>query len=95
MPAYMILDIDVTDPEGYTAYRERSGATSEPFGGRFLVRGGDPQTFEGDWAPSRIVVLEFPSAERARAWYESPEYQEILPLRQANATSRAILVEGA
>ena len=95
MPAYVILDIEVTDPDGYTAYRERSGATVEQHGGRFLVRGGDPQTVEGDWAPSRIVVLEFPSEEQARAWYDSAEYQEILPIREANATSRAVLVQGA
>jgi uncharacterized protein (DUF1330 family) len=95
MPAYVILDIEVTDPDGYTAYRERSGATVEQYGGRFLVRGGDPQTVEGDWAPSRIVVLEFPSEEQARAWYDSAEYQEILPIREANADSRAVLVQGA
>jgi uncharacterized protein (DUF1330 family) len=95
MPAYVILDIEVTDPDAYTAYRERSGATVEKHGGRFLVRGGDPATVEGGWAPQRIVVLEFPSEEQARAWYDSPEYQEILPIREANATSRAVLVQGA
>ena len=95
MPAYVILDIDVTDPDEYEGYRQRSGAIAEQYGGLFRVRGGDPQTVEGDWAPSRIVVLEFPSSEAARAWYDSPEYQEILPLRQAAAHSRAILVDGA
>ena len=95
MPAYVILDIEVTDPDAYTAYRERSGATVEQHGGRFLVRGGDPATVEGGWAPQRIVVLEFPSEEQARAWYDSPEYQEILPIREANASSRAVLVQGA
>ena len=95
MPAYMILDIDVTDPDAYEGYKQRSGATVDRYGGRFLVRGGDPQTIESDWAPSRIVVLEFPSSEAARTWYDSPEYREILPLRQGAAESRAILVEGA
>jgi uncharacterized protein (DUF1330 family) len=95
MPAYVILDIDVTDPDAYDGYRQRSGAIADQYGGRFLVRGGDPQTVEGDWAPSRIVVLEFPSAEAARAWYDSAEYQEILPIRQGAADSRAILVTGA
>jgi uncharacterized protein (DUF1330 family) len=95
MPAYVILDIDVTDPDEYEGYRQRSGAIADQYGGRFLVRGGGPRTVEGDWAPSRIVVLEFPSSEAARAWYDSPEYQEILPLRQGAAESRAILVDGA
>jgi uncharacterized protein (DUF1330 family) len=94
MPAYMILDIEVTDPEDYEAYRARSGATVEQYGGRFVVRGGDPETIEGDWAPSRIVVLEFPDAERAREWHASAEYAEILPIRQRAAVSRAILVTG-
>jgi len=95
MPAYVILDIDVTDPDGFDGYRQRSGAIAEQYGGRYLVRGGDPQTVEGDWAPSRIVVLEFQSSEAARTWHESPEYQEILPIREGAADSRAIIVSGA
>ena len=94
MPAYVVLDVDVTDPDEYAAYRQRSGAIVEQYGGRYLVRGGDPQTVEGDWAPSRIVVLEFPSSEAARSWHDSAEYQEILPIRQRAADSRAILVVG-
>jgi uncharacterized protein (DUF1330 family) len=94
MPAYVILDIDVTDPDAYEGYRARSGATVEQHGGRFVVRGGDPQPLEGDWAPSRIVVLEFPSADAARTWYESAEYTEILPIRLGASDSRGILVEG-
>ena len=94
MPAYVILDINVTDPDAYETYRARSGATVEQHGGRYLVRGGDPETVEGDWAPTRIVVLEFPDRERARAWHESAEYQEILPIREANANSVAVLVTG-
>ncbi len=95
MPAYVILDIEVTDPDAYEAYRTRSGATVEQYGGRYLVRGGDPETVEGDWSPSRIVVLEFPSAEQARAWHDSVEYAEILPIRLANSDSKAVLVQGA
>jgi uncharacterized protein (DUF1330 family) len=90
----MILDIKVTDPEEYTTYRERSGATVERYGGRYLVRGGQVETMEGDWQPGRVVVLEFPSAERAKEWYGSPEYQEILPIRLKASNSVAILVEG-
>lgn len=94
MPAYVILDIHVKDPEEYAAYRERSPATLAPYGGRYLVRGGELEVVEGEWSPERIVVLEFPSAEHAKAWYESPEYQEIAPIRQRAAPSDAVLVEG-
>ena len=94
MPGYFIFDIRVTDPEAYAPYRERSGATVEAYGGRYLVRGGAHEVVEGDWDTQRIVVVEFPSVERAREWYHSPEYQEIAPIRQGASRSRGILVEG-
>jgi uncharacterized protein (DUF1330 family) len=94
MPAYVILDVTVKDPDEYAAYRERSPATLEKYGGRYLVRGNPHQVVEGDWDPDRVVVLEFPSVERAREWYESPEYQEIAPMRQRAAPSKVLLVEG-
>jgi uncharacterized protein (DUF1330 family) len=94
MPAYLILDIHVSDPEEYAAYRERAPATLEAYGARYIVRGGAHEVVEGDWEPERIVVVEFPSVERAREWYESPEYQEILPLRLRAAPSRTVLVQG-
>jgi uncharacterized protein (DUF1330 family) len=94
MPAYLILNIHVKDPEEYAAYRERSPATVEAYGGTYLVRGGDFEVVEGDWQPERIVVLEFPSADRAREWYQSPEYQEIAPMRRRAAPSDIVLVEG-
>ncbi|MEA2288210.1 MAG: hypothetical protein QOD55_207 [Solirubrobacteraceae bacterium] len=94
MPAYLILDIHVKDPEEYAAYRERSPATVEAYGGKYLVRGGDFEVVEGEWQPERIVVLEFPSAERAREWYQSPEYREIAPMRHRAAPSEVVLVEG-
>ena len=94
MPAYLILDIHVQDPEEYAAYRERSPASLEAYGGRYLVRGGPHEVVEGDWNPERIVVVEFPSVERAREWYRSPEYQEIVSMRMRAAPSQVVLVEG-
>jgi uncharacterized protein (DUF1330 family) len=94
MAAYLILDIHVSDPDGYAAYRERAPATLEAYGGRYLVRGGPHEVVEGDWNPERVVVVEFPSVERAREWYESPEYQEIVDMRKRSAPSQVVLVEG-
>jgi uncharacterized protein (DUF1330 family) len=91
---YVIVEVEVTDPEPYARYRARVPATVERYEGRFLVRGGTVQTLEGAWQPQRIVVLEFPSVERAWEWYNSPEYQEILAIRERHARSRAIIVEG-
>jgi uncharacterized protein (DUF1330 family) len=94
MAAYLILDIHVKDPEEYAAYRERAPATLEQYGGRYLVRGGPHETVEGDWNPERVVLVEFPSVERAKEWYASPEYQEIVGLRLRAAPSNTVLVEG-
>ena len=94
MPAYLILDIHVEDPEEYAAYRERAPATLEAYGARYLVRGGAHEVLEGDWDPERVVVVEFPSVERAREWYRSPEYQELAAMRQRAAPGQVILVEG-
>lgn len=85
MAGYVIVDVDVRDPEGYTAYTGQVPATVAAYGGRFIVRGGPYETREGNWQPQRIVVLEFPDIAAARAWYDSPEYQAILPIRQANS----------
>ena len=95
MPGYVIFDIRITDPDAYAPYRERAGATVEAYGGRYLVRGGAHEAIEGDWDPERVVVLEFPSVERAREWYHSPEYQEIAPMRQSASVSKGLIVEGA
>jgi uncharacterized protein (DUF1330 family) len=95
MSAYLIFDIHVTDPDGYQPYRERAGGIIESYGGRYLVRGGAHETIEGDWAPDRVVVVEFDSVEQAKTCYHSPEYQEIAPIRQGASDGKAILVEGA
>lgn len=95
MAAYVIVDIDVKDPARYEEYKKMTPASLAAYGGRFVVRGGRTETLEGNWAPRRLVVLEFADAERARAWWGSPEYAPAKALRQATADSEMILVEGA
>ena len=94
MPAYFIVDNEVTDPAGFEAYRKQVPSTVEKYGGKFLVRGGQVQTLEGDWKPKRIVVTEFPSIEQARRWYDSEEYGELKALRLRTARGSVVLVEG-
>lgn len=95
MAAYVITDIDVSDPVRYEDYKVLSSNSAAQYGGRFLVRGGLHETLEGDWQPRRVVVLEFPSVEQARQWWTSPEYEEAKAIRREAAESRIILVEGA
>jgi uncharacterized protein (DUF1330 family) len=95
MPAFIIASVQVTNPDGYQEYSAQVPATLEKHGGRFDVRGGTLEPLEGgDWFTPRLVVLEFPDREAARRWYESDEYQRILPIRQANSTGKLVLVEG-
>ena len=92
-PAYMIGEVDVTDPATFQKYSEKVPGTLAPFNGHFLVRVGKTQTLEGD-APKRMVVIAFDSMQDARAWYDSQAYQAIKPIRESAATSRVFLVEG-
>jgi uncharacterized protein (DUF1330 family) len=94
MPAYLIVENEVTDPAGFEEYRKQVPGTVEKYGGKFLVRGGQMQTLEGDWKPNRIVVTEFPSIEQARRWYDSEEYRALKALRLRTARSSVVLVEG-
>ena len=94
MVAYVIAEVNVTNPEGYKAYSAVVPATVEKYGGKFLVRGGKAQALEGDWPECRRVILEFPTAEAARRWYDSPEYEKPLALRKANSEGRLLLIEG-
>ncbi len=94
MPAYVIVETDVTDPERYDQYKAASPAAVAAGGGRFLVRGGELVVFEGDWQPPRIVMLEFEDLEAAKRWYESEVYQEAKKLREGAAGFRAIAVQG-
>ncbi len=94
MPAYVIADIDVHDLAAYREYGQLVPATLEPFGGRFLVRGGEFEVLEGDWQPRRLVVLEFPSADAARQWHSSETYAAAMAMRHAASTGSLVLVEG-
>ena len=95
MKAYSIVQLEVTDPVPYEAYRKDVLPTITAFGGRFLVRGGKVTTLEGDWPFPRTVVIEFPSREAAEGWYHSPAYQKILPLRLKASRGNFIIVDGA
>lgn len=95
MTAYIIADIQVTDPAAYDGYRPLAAASIARFGGRFIVRGGKLDLLEGEPQPERIVVIEFPDSETARRWYQSEEYQAALKIRQAASRGRVLLVEGA
>jgi uncharacterized protein (DUF1330 family) len=92
--AYAIAHIrELTFNDQIREYLERIDATLAPFSGRFLVHGGNIEEAEGSW-PGHLVILEFPDRDHARAWYDSPAYQEILPLRTRNSEGAAILVDG-
>jgi uncharacterized protein (DUF1330 family) len=94
MSAYVVVDIDIHDPEAYERYKALVPPTISAYGGRYLARGGELLTLEGDWYPTRVVILEFPSAERANAWWAAPEAAHIKALRQSAARTRMIVVEG-
>lgn len=94
MVAYVIANVEVTDAAAYERYRKDVPATIEQYGGRFLVRGGAAAALEGDFVPKRIVVLEFPSVDRAKAWWDSPEYRPLRALRQRASRSDLFVVEG-
>jgi uncharacterized protein (DUF1330 family) len=95
VPAYIIAEIQVTDPTAYDGYRPLAAASVARFGGRFAVRGGKIDLLEGGPEPERIVVIEFPDADAARRWYRSEEYQKALKIRQSASRGRVFLVEGA
>lgn len=94
MAAYFIVNLDIRDAERFGAYRERVAPLVEKHGGRYLVRGGELHPVEGDLGLKRLVVLEFPSLDAARGFYDSPEYAPLLRLRQESAASDIALVEG-
>ena len=94
MSAYVIVQVDVKDQTRYEDYKKVVPPSLEKFGGRFLVRGGKTHTLEGGWAPKRFVMVEFPSVEQAKAWWDSPEYRAARDLRWATAQSQMIIAEG-
>jgi|SRR3954467_12147922 uncharacterized protein (DUF1330 family) len=93
--AYVIAEIEITNPEGYKEYTAMVPATVQQYGGRFLVRGGQSQVLEGDWPQRRRVLIEFASMDAARKWWDSPEYAKPKALRKANSNGRLLLIEGA
>jgi uncharacterized protein (DUF1330 family) len=94
LAAYIIAYVDVVDPQEYEEYRRLVAPTIELFGGRYVVRAGRYEVLEGDIDPKRVVIIEFPSMERAKAWHDSAEYAPALAIRHRAATSRLVLVEG-
>ncbi len=94
MPAYLISQIEIHDPKGYEEYRKLVGPSLAKYGGKFVVRGGRIEVLEGTWAPKRVVICEFESADRAREWYHSPEYKPAMDVRQKTADAQIIVVDG-
>jgi uncharacterized protein (DUF1330 family) len=94
MSAYVIVDIEVTDPAAFGQYGEIAGPIIAKYGGRFLAVGPPVGTLEGEWQPKVITMIEFPSVEDARRWHDAPEYQEPKQLRQRASISHVILVNG-
>jgi uncharacterized protein (DUF1330 family) len=95
MPAYAIASLRTVDVnDEIVEYLEKIDASLDPFDGRFLVHGSTPEVIDGD-LPGAVVVIEFPDLAAAHAWYHSPAYQEILPLRLRNSTGGAVIVDGA
>jgi len=94
MPAYLIVETDITDPEQYEQYKAASPGAIAAGGGRFVVRGGELAVLEGDWHPKRLVVVEFPDLEAAKAFYESDEYRAAMRLREGAAHLNMVAVQG-
>ena len=94
MAAYMIVDNEVTDPEGFREYQKRVGSTLESYGGTFLVRGEKYENLEGDWHLHQLIMLEFPSVEQARRWNQSDAYAPVKDIRLKTALTQVILVQG-
>ena len=95
MPAYIIVEVSINDHQEYEKYKKLTPAAIAAFNGKFVVRGGKTITLEGDWKPERIVVLEFPTVERANEWWHSELYSEAKLIRHRAAKTRMIIVEGA
>lgn len=94
MAAYVIVKVEVTDPEQFKVYQQLASVSLEKYGGRFLVRGGAMVELEGSWNAPRMVLLEFDSLERATSWYNSPEYSEAIAARKDAANFTMVALEG-
>jgi uncharacterized protein (DUF1330 family) len=94
MSAYIVVDVEVTDPVRYEDYRKTVAPTLQAYGGRFLVRGGKVELLEGSWSPKRLVIVEFPDVATAKAWWGSSEYANPKAVRQSASDTEMIVVEG-
>jgi uncharacterized protein (DUF1330 family) len=94
MKAYIIADIEIKSEADYIKYRDAVPAVIEKYGGRYLVRGGNPQTLEASWSPTRIVILEFPDMESLQKFYHSQDYAPLIELRQSASKGSMICVQG-
>ena len=94
MVAYLIVDLEVTEPTSYATYRDAVPSVIKKYGGRYLVRGGDVEVLEGDWPPGRLVVLEFPTMNDLKKFYDSEDYRDLKAVRIASTNTNAIVVEG-
>jgi uncharacterized protein (DUF1330 family) len=94
MTAYVIVDINVTDPIGYEQYKKLAPAAVELYGGKYIARGGRTETLEGDWSPTRLVILQFESTEQAKNWLNSTEYSEARKMRHRTTISNMVVIEG-
>ena len=94
MPAYIIVEVAVHNESEYEEYKKLTPSSLAVYNGKFIVRGGEAETLEGDWQPKRIVVLEFPTKEQAKQWWRSEDYAPAKAIRQRTATTRMILVQG-
>ncbi len=95
MAAYLVADVEVLDAVAYEDYKKALPATLEPYGARYVVRGGATEVLEGDWSPKRLVIIEFPDMARLKAWYQSPAYRPLMALRRRSARARLLAIEGA
>jgi uncharacterized protein (DUF1330 family) len=95
MTAYVVVDIDVKDPEAYKQYVALAPASVEAHGGKYLARAGRTERLEGDWLPRRLVILQFESMEQARTWLDSPDYAPVKKLRHQSASTNMVVIEGA
>ena len=94
MTAYVIVDTNVTDPARYEEYKKLAAPTVEMYGGKYIARGGKTETLEGDWSPTRLVILQFENIEQAKAWHDSVEYGEAKSLRHETAISKMVAIDG-
>jgi uncharacterized protein (DUF1330 family) len=94
MAAYVIADVQITDPERYADYTAHTPESIARHGGRWVARGGSTHVLEGEWAPGRIVVIEFPNVVAALEWFNSDDYQELAAIRREASTARIVVVEG-